>query len=323
VTSANGILADLDPLLEFPKDLDTAITELDELLGAITEATSLLTPVPIVGEIAIALDEALMDIQEVMTSIDADIVKPVEEFSNKIEKIVKDIESKLSDVDTGIKMLEEKVTESIHTISMIVSILSIAKKIPVEGIEQIITTLVDAYNSTIDEINKILPTIDSVTNELKSILEPIADELSSIKGGFFDKLSDKVGHVEDLLNKLNPINDILSHIQVVLKPFEWVLDKAESIIQKVLSPVIDPLLAPIEEKIAQGLGLPPEFVEDIQKLLSDNSANSDSMDNHSSNLSNTNSSFDTSKESLINALQSLTSPDIDDTYKKAFGIKGE
>ncbi|WP_172327478.1 calcium-binding protein [Mangrovicoccus sp. HB161399] len=65
-----------------------------------------------------------------------------------------------------------------------------------------------------------------------------ANPLSQIAG----TLASASAQLSDMISALNPLFSPLGKVADALKPFEWVLDKADWLISKIIDPVLDPIL---------------------------------------------------------------------------------
>lgn len=279
------ILSDIVPLLELPNNINIAIKELDEVIISIEAATSILIPIPIIGEVVAGADEIIDEIVEVINDFQSTIITPLQDFCKPIEDVITKIEKPIKDIDIAIKDLESVVSKCVQALSIIQEALTLVAAIgnnacDAAGHKAIAKTfdkLVHIYNDvTIKIIGKgkkkgPLVIIDDAMQKINEGLTPLSDVMSKLQTGTFDKISNSIQTVDDFLAKLHPLNDFLSHIQGVLKPFEWVLDKVGKIVSKILEPVLKPLLKPLEDKIAGALGFPDDFIAQLAASFADSS----------------------------------------------------
>lgn len=312
------ILNDILPLLEMPADINTAMNELEEVVIGIEAATAVLIAIPIVGEVVAGVDEVIDDIIEIAKDAQETIIVPINDFCQPIKESIQKIEKPIQDIDNAVVELQGLITKWGVSLDVIQEALALAAgignafdKAGQESVGLVFAKLVDAYNTVVNEINKPLAVINKAMEDIDKVIKPLGDAMSKLQTGTFDKISDSVQNVNNVLTTLNPLHELLSHVQCVLKPFEWVLDKAGKIINKILGPVLDPLMKPLENKILSVIGLPKDFTTQLTAAISDTSS-SDSTKNGSDQIASNQILVQNNQNNLESTMSDFVSGDIND-----------
>lgn len=268
VSGTKTVVDDIDGLFTIVDDVCLIIDELGVLAVA-------LNTIPVVGEIADALDEVVVPV--------ANDVKAV---VSPLQNTFKDIDTILGDVVEGITDLE-KVMQAISTdipnVTNVVAVLNC--------LLEIATPLVNAMSGTAaaSRLSKVVDEYNTIKQEVSSDVLPVAnaiDDISKVVGEFatelekaIDEVQDKVGgaiaSIEHASSILSPIHEAVKILNDALSPVMWAIDAVECIFEKIIMPIVDDILKAtgleklidgFEVKVEKALGIRP-IVVDIQNAF--------------------------------------------------------
>lgn len=260
----------IDTVLKDVNQIPEILTGVTEILETLDVSITFLEPIPIVGEVAAvcetvvnAATELVTEANEVMTSLDEEIVAPCLPIFN--------------DINEGLTEAKKLVTTISHTIPDCLNTIEI-----ISFMSDVATPLVGVLKGTKpgDDLKALLNTLDEVKKDALVIMTPLSKFLASLESGIKEINTDLGGAYQEIqkvanavTNGLNTVNGIFEpvlssfhKIEDAIKPLKWVLDAAACIFDKILKPVIneimkitgiDDLLKPIEDEIEKKLGIKP------------------------------------------------------------------
>lgn len=220
--------------LESAKDLATRVRGLSETAGSLKNITRFLAAAPIVGGVVSRLSPAFDRLQS---------------SANTIASYADTLDSKLKPIRDNLRSLESKVENAESKASV-----AVANLIAYEGGAQSLDqSLKDAFpsrtpkpiQSVVDELNDILgPTadgIDALTDLLNQADTGITTPLDQLKQAIAP-INTALNVVQTIEDRLGPLNEPLQDLNSGLKPFEFIFDAFDFVVNRTLGPIINPIL---------------------------------------------------------------------------------
>lgn len=285
---ASSVVTGLDDCLHGASDFTNVLSLVEDAVDGAEGIIPVLSPIPVVGEVADAFDGVLASINSVITAttdtfeeINGAIITPVMD-------VLDDVKKGMVDLQKVVTMVSTTVPQYVNTVSILSYLMDIAYPLtqllvgtePGERLNKVVTelnTVKDKVGTAVkplaDGLKKITDGIKYFADEVKKMLEKLFDAIDSF-------LRDKLGYKGPKLSVDTAINGIEHAAQIAgsimsglekavtsLAPVRWALDAIKWITDHILKPVINwimkhtglqKLVDSAEEAVCKKLG-----VEDI------------------------------------------------------------
>jgi len=241
--TATNIVADLDAGLIAVGDIDGVLKAVKDVVLLLDGAVGALSPIPVVGEIADALEEGVL---QPATDLLGEISQTFDETYQEIVKpaidVLNDLKTGLADITSVVNEVSITVPQYLNTVEVLSYLLDIA---------QPLTSVLEG-TAPGDRLNTVVETLVTVKNEVGQALAPFADGLSAIEKGVspfatklqqvFDKMGSGAKQALDGLESagklLKPIANAFHKAIDAFAPVRWALDAIKWVTDHVLKPVV-------------------------------------------------------------------------------------
>ncbi|MEM9213829.1 MAG: hypothetical protein AAGD25_05735 [Cyanobacteria bacterium P01_F01_bin.150] len=222
----NAIRDDLDAA----KELATKARGLSTTASSLETISQFLSTAPIVGLTVRTLTPAF---ERLESSADT-----IADYAERLDNRIKPIRNQLRSLESKVEDAEGKV--SIAVANLLVyeeGAKSLDDAFP-SNTPQVVKSIVNAAN---DLLEPTADTIDILTDTLLSTREQIQGPLDLLVDAIapFNQALDVAVNIETILG---PLNEPLQSLNSGLRPFEFLFDGLDFIVNRTLSPIIDPIL---------------------------------------------------------------------------------
>ena len=263
VTIALTLVDDIDDAWGL---LSSAWTAVDGAADTLTAFVEWIPVLDVVLDVIDAIDGTLNTIDDTVNGL----LKDISETIDEILPIIRDIIKGLKEVQLLITSMKTELPSLHNTMLILQSMAEIVKAIeplfePLADkstVGQKLKTLMNEYEAVDKAITKAATPLQTAFNDIKPVLNDMGKvlaEMRKITGGAFATIEKDFNWVATEVGKIE--HDVKGAVEH-LAPIRWVLDKVESVIKKVIKPVIG--------KISELLGLKElekSIVGEIEKKL--------------------------------------------------------
>jgi uncharacterized phage infection (PIP) family protein YhgE len=270
LTTAVDVVRIIDEVLEATGAIITVFDDLEEVIKLVEGVLPLLSPFPVVGEIADGFVEplgtvstALQEVKEIFQQVKTDVVDPV-------KKVLDDILAGLVDVRKVVLAAGEQLPNYINTIQILNYLAEIAqplvKVLEGTGPEQKLNALLDKLNTVKAGVVKVAGPMAQGLADVEKGVSYLATELKKASDAIGTHVRDAVGTIKGAVGILQPLSDAFNRVLDVLKPLKWLLEAVQWLVDHTLKPAIDEILNitglrkkidDAEDKLGQKLGIGP------------------------------------------------------------------
>jgi len=264
VVTVDDVLAGLSKI---PQDLNI----IKEILKVLDAALMLLTPVPIVGEIANVGRTVVTFASETCGTVQQTAKEFVTVIIDPVKTAFDDLRAGIQKAISILKTIAQTIPDYINTIQILNYMNKLA--IPLVGLFK----ETDAGK----RLDKLTKEFDALQKEVTKILGPVAEfikdlgkaigAIDQVLGKAFQEVKNTAVSVLNALrsieNVFRPIRDGFNKILHAIKPVKWALDALSFIFDKVVKPVIEKILKktgleakifdPIKREVEEKLGIEP------------------------------------------------------------------
>lgn len=242
-----------DSIGDFYNDAD----DLAKFASNLKSATSTLSKFGPFGKVVSVLDKVVGKVEDRIEEL-RDKAKVADNSWHKASKAADVLEKALGVVDLSAINTIKDITSSLGSLEDVQEMLAANRddltEVQARTISKI-EELLDALDkSAMEDVQRSLKAIEQQAKTIKDTMVPVEAASKAITSA--------ISKLAQITDKLEPLEKPFDLIGKALKPFEWVLDKAD----KVISFIIDPVLDPIMEKFGVN-ALIDDAVAKVEALL--------------------------------------------------------
>ncbi len=249
LTTAADVVRIIEEVLDATGAIITVFDDLEEVVQLVEGVLPLLSPFPVVGEIADGFEEplgtvntALGDVKQVFQQVKQDVVDPV-------KKVLDDIQTGLVDVQKVVLAAGEQLPNYINTIQILNYLAEIADPLVKvlegtgpDGPEQKLNDLLDRLNQVKAGVVKVAGPMAKGLADVETGVSYLATDLKKASDAIGDHVRGAVDAVRGAVSLLQPISDAFDRVLDVLKPLKWLLEAVQWLVDHTLKPATDEVL---------------------------------------------------------------------------------
>jgi len=247
ITTVYGITSDISDMLSFVDEIPEDLEGLNTVMETIIAACQLLIEIPGVDVIAEGVADVLVDVIETIATFQTEFTETVQEFVDPIKNVFSDLAKALKEAIHIVSAISITIPNYINTIQIISYILDLANTtLDILGDSGVDKSLKEFVDKLILIESDIAPTVNVIAN----FVQDTAGVVGSIHKAFPEKeaqdLKQTLDSAKSSFNSvdgiLDPVNNAINDVENAIAPVRWVLDGVESLIEKILNPVVDEVI---------------------------------------------------------------------------------
>lgn len=227
-------------------DLFIAVDEACKALKYTQKVCSVLTPIPVVGEIASAAANILKKVAAFTETIYKDLQRIKSKVVDKAKAILDKVCKGVDKVQTTTTEITNDIPNYTNTVTILDCLMRIAQPLAevLKGNEAAdrLDKLVDTYNKIKESVLSVISPLAKELDKLVTIVPDFVQLLESVTKSFEHSIGEVIDKIKGVAHVLSPIKDAMHSIEEAIAPVKWALDASECVFDKVFKPVIDEVL---------------------------------------------------------------------------------
>jgi prefoldin subunit 5 len=273
LTTAADVVGTIEEVLDATGVIITVFDDLEEVVQLVEGVLPLLSPFPVVGEIADGFEAPLADVKTALAEVKQIFQQVKQDVVDPVKKVLDDIQTGLVDVQKVVLAAGEQLPNYLNTIQILNYLTEIAAPLVQvlegtgpDGPEQRLNDLLDKLNQVKAGVVKVAGPMAKGLADVETGVQYLATEMKKAGDVIGGHVRDAVNLVRGAAGIFQPISDAFNRVLNVLKPLKWLLEAVQWLVDHSLKPAIDEILTVTglkklmqgaEQKLLDKLGVGP------------------------------------------------------------------